>query len=307
MKTPIKSAPRFAKKFSNILKDYGKTQRQIAIECEISSSAINRLCKDGAGSENHICITLQKFSLKRRRIVEILADRRAELSDEPAKSIWGNFRYAFLDEDEYIGEICPFPLDMAYACTQFGIHILDVVKLASEFGITQITDVSKINLNNAFKFISEFRDKFGNEASNALLKSGSESYPPVLLLDFKDQVDASDYVKLIKCDGKLLFGLPHLVIGDYTFQEGGKVAKHNNNGGIEFLYSLKGSFELTCDDTIYTAKLEPGQTIFVLDARINHEIKLIHGKPGRLLMIRYYPQKRVLRPGKKMKIEQKNK
>ena len=109
MKTPIKSAPGFAKKFSNILRDYGKTQRQIAIECEISSSAINRLCKDGVGSENHICIVLNKFSLKRRRIVEILADRRAELSDEPAKSIWKNFRYAFLDEDEYIGEICPFP------------------------------------------------------------------------------------------------------------------------------------------------------------------------------------------------------
>ena len=79
MKPPIKSALGFAKKFRNILEDHSKTQRQIANECAVSSSAINRLCKDGTGSENHICLVLKKFNLKRRRIVEILTDRRAEL------------------------------------------------------------------------------------------------------------------------------------------------------------------------------------------------------------------------------------
>ena len=298
MKTPIKSAPGFAKKFSNILKDYGKTQRQIASECEISSSAINRLCKDGSGSENHICMVLQKFNLKRRRIIEILADRRAELSDEPAKSIWKNFRYAFLDEDEYLREICPFPLERAYACSQFGIHIFDVVKLAHKCGISKITETSEINVNKFMKFIDEFEGEFKYKARKAVLSPNCKSYPPVLLLDFKEQVDASKYVELIKCSGKLLFGLPHLIIGDYTFKAEGEITKHNNNGGIEFLYSLEGTFELTCDDTTYVAKLEPGQTIFVLDARKNHRIKLIDKDPGHLLMIRYYPQKRDLRPGK---------
>ncbi len=62
MKTPIKSAPMFANKFRDTLEDNNKTQRQIASECKISSSAVNRLCKDGIGSENHICMILKKFN-----------------------------------------------------------------------------------------------------------------------------------------------------------------------------------------------------------------------------------------------------
>lgn len=298
MKTPIKPAPMFAKKFSSILKDYGKTQRQIANECKISSSAINRLCKDGSGSENHICIVLQKFNLKRRRIVEIMADRRAELSDEPAKSIWNNFRYAFLDEDEYLREICPFPLKRAYACSQFGIHILDVAKLAHKCGITKITDTSDINVNKLMKFISEFEEEFGHKARKAVLSSNCKSYPPVLLLNFQKQVDASEYIKLNCCKGKLLFGLPHLLIGDYEFFENGEITKHRNTGGIEFLYSLKGDFELTCGRITYNATLKQEDTIFVFDARKSHKIKLINGESGRLLMIRYYPKKREISPGK---------
>jgi transcriptional regulator with XRE-family HTH domain/quercetin dioxygenase-like cupin family protein len=299
MAAPPKIAKNFAKKFGDLLKDFGKTQRQIADECGISASVINRLCKDGTGSESHICIVLQKFDIKRRRIVEILTDRRAELSDEPAKTVWQNFRYAFVDEDEYLRDICPFPLERAYACTQFGIHILDVVQLALKCGISKITDASDINANKLMRFMSEFEEQFGREARKAVFSPRCGAYPPALLLDFKHQIDASDHVELIHCRGQLLFGLPHLIVGNYTFTEHGEITRHRNTGGIEFLYSLEGDFELTCGQTTYSTTLKPGQMIFVLDARKSHKIKLIGGKPGRLLMIRYYPQKKELTPGKK--------
>ena len=299
MKTEIKNAPKFAQLFSDTLSDHNKTQRQIAEECGISPSVINRLCKSGTGSENHIVIVLQKFDLKRRRIIEILTDRRAELSEEPARSIWKNFRYAFVNEDEYLREICPFPLERAYGCTQFGIHILDVVNLAKDCGISQISDTSDINVTKMMKFISEFEEQFGSDARKAVLSTECKSYPPVLLLDFKNQRDASDYIDLINCKGSLLFGLPHLLIGNYIFGENGEITKHRNAGGIEFLYSLEGEFELTCDNTTFSAILEPGQTIFLLDARKSHRIKLVNNKSGRLLMIRYHPNKRNVEPGRK--------
>lgn len=298
MKTPIKNAPKFAELFSDTLNEHNRTQRQIAEECNISPSVINRLCKNGTGSENHIVVVLQKFNLKRRRIIEILTDRRAELSEEPAKSVWKDFRYAFLNEDEYLREICPFPLERAYACSQFDIHILEVVDLAKKCGVNKITDTSEINALKLMKFVSEFEEHFGPDARKAVLSSQCQSYPPVLLLDFKKQVNASEYINLINCEGNLLFGLPHLLIAHYEFYENGEISKHRNTGGIEFLYSLKGSFELTCDDTTYGAPLKPGQTIFVLDARKPHRIKLVNCRSGRLFMVRYYPQKREVAPGK---------
>ena len=292
-----KKAPKFAKEFSDLLEFHGKTQRQIASECKISSSAINRLCKDGIGTESNICIVLRKFNHKRRRITELLADRRAELSDEPAKEIWENFRYAFLNEDEYLQEICPFPLDRAYACTHFGIHIWDVIDLAKKYGITRISETDNINMNKLMGFVTAFDEMFGQEARRAVLPLQCESYPPVLLLDFKEQVEVSDYLELNNCDGKLLFGLPHLVVGDYVFSTGGSIGPHRNTGGIEFLCSLEGHFELTYDNVVYKAKLTPGRTIFIIDARKRHSIKLIQEKTGRLLMVRFYPHLREVKSG----------
>jgi transcriptional regulator with XRE-family HTH domain/quercetin dioxygenase-like cupin family protein len=305
MATVTKTARNFAKRFCDILEEFGKTQRQVADECGISSSAINRFCKDGTGSESHICIVLQKFNFKRRRIVEILADRRAELSDEPAKTVWKNFRYAFLNEDEYLNEICPFPLDRAYACTHFGIHILEVAALAKECGISKISETRELSMMKLLGFFRAFEEKFGREQANVVLATHCEPYPPVLLLDFKQQVPVPKHPKLINCKGDLLFGLPHLVIGNYTFMENGEISKHRNSGGIEFLYSLEGNFELTYSDITYTAKLAPGQTVFVLDARKSHAIKLAKGKTGRLFMVRYYPDRRDVEPGKDKKQQQK--
>lgn len=298
MSTPNKKAPIFAKSFSNILKEHGKTQRQIAGDCNISPSAINRLCKDGVGSDGHICTILETFNLKRRRIIEMLADRNAELSDEPAKSYWKDFRYAFLDEDEYLREICPFPLERAYACSHYGIHILEIVDLAKECGITDIANKSNVNFLKLINFMNKFEENFGADARKGVLLPECKFYPPVLLLDFTDQEDASNYLELVECKGKLLFGLPHLIVGNYTFKENGIIGKHRNTGGIEFLYSLEGDFELTCENTTYNTMLTPGQTIFLLDARKEHCIKLAKGKSGRLIMVRYYPNKRNLRPGK---------
>jgi transcriptional regulator with XRE-family HTH domain len=300
VKTTQKTAPKFAKKLRDLLGDAGKTQRQIADECGISSSAINRLCKDGIGSENHICIVLHKYNLKRRRMIELLADRRAELSDGLAEEVWKNFRYAFLDEEEYLKEICPFPLERGYACTHFGIHICDVVALAKRCGISNISEKDEININKLMTFLKVFEENFGEDARKMVLAPQCESFPPVLLLDFNERVDVSDYLKLEKCEGKLLFGLPHLVIGDYKFSQGGAIKPHRNTGGIEFLCSLEGNFELNYENVTYPAKLTSGRTIFVLDARKRHAIKFLEGETetGRLLMVRFYPQRTEIVPGK---------
>ncbi|MHC5163406.1 MAG: XRE family transcriptional regulator [Planctomycetota bacterium] len=298
MTTPHKKAPVFAKTFCHILKEHGKTQRQIAKECNISSSAINRLCKDGIGSDSHICSILERFNFKRRRIIEMLTDRLSELSEEPAKSYFKDFRYAFLDEDEYLREICPFPLERAYACSQNDIHILEVVDLAKQCGIKDISNKSDVNFLKIMDLMDKFGEAYGPEAQKDVFSKNCKSYPPVLLLDFKNQVDASQHVKLIKCNGKLLFGLPHLVIGTYTFDENGIIDTHRNTGGIEFLYSLEGDFELTCGGITYNAMLKPEHTIFLFDARTKHRIRLVNGKSGRLIMVRYYPHKRNLRPGR---------
>lgn len=293
----IKSAKNFAKRFSDIIKEHGKTQRQISDECEISSSAINRLCKTGIGSENHICMVLRKFCIKRRRIVEILADRRAELSDGHAKEIWEHFRYAFLNVDEYMGELSPFPLNRAYACTHLGIHILQVAELAKESGISEIADTQEITLSNFIKFYRAFEEKFSPEAAKVVLAPQCASYPPILLLDFEQQVPVPKHPKLINCEGNLLFGLPHLVIGNYIFKNSGKISKHRNSGGIEFLYSLEGNFKLTYSGITNPAILSPGKSIFVLDARKSHEIQLVKGESGRLLMVRFYPARKDIKPG----------
>ncbi|HEM49183.1 MAG TPA: cupin domain-containing protein [Caldithrix sp.] len=296
-----KTAPDFAKKFRTILEKNRKTQRQIAVEFDISTSAINRLCKEGIGTENHICAILTKFNLKRRRIIELLTDRRAELCDGPAREIWKNFRYAFLDEDEYLKELSPFPLDRAYASTHLGIHIRDVLSLAEQCGIDNISESDEIDLQKFMGFINAFEDKYGTDARKAVFASKCSAFPPVLLMDFSKAVDVADYIKIDGCVGQALFGLPHMVLCNYAFEKGGSIGPHRNSGGIEFLWSLSGTFELTYSNITYAVKLNPGSSLYVLDARKRHAIKLIGGDSGRLLMVRFYPQHRDVKPGKAMR------
>jgi transcriptional regulator with XRE-family HTH domain len=302
MKSVTKIAPEFAKKFSGILQDYGKTQRQIASECKISSSVINRLCKDGTGSENHICIVLRKFDFKRRRIIEFLADRRAELSDEVAKEIWKDFKYAFLDEDEYLNEICPFPFERAFACTHLGIPVKEVVKLAKAYGISNIQDLRDISTWKLYDFVKASEEKFGSDATKIIFSKTCPKFPPVLLFEFEQQKNAKDYIKLVGCEGQLFFGLPHIVLADYVFSENGKICAHPNTGGVEMIYSLEGVFELTCAGKICQTKLRSRNSILIYDAREKHSIKLVEGTKGRLLIARFDPKRRYLAPGRPRRV-----
>ena len=295
-----KNAPQFAAKLSALIEERSKTQRQMARECSLSSSAMNRLCKHGVGTDDDVCLILKQFNLKRRRVLEMLADRRAELSHGAAREFWEGFRYAFLNEDQYLRELSPFPLERAYACTHLGIHIGDVVALAQSCGLSQIEDSGEINFKKLMAFIQAFEQRFGKEARDAVLSDKCDLFPPVLLFDFAEQVNVADYLDLTDCGGRLLFGLPHLIIGDYEFGENGEIKAHKNTGGVEFLFSLAGVFELTYEGIVYGTKLSAGRFIFLLDARKKHAIKLIEAKEkkGRLLMVRFYPGLREVKPGR---------
>jgi quercetin dioxygenase-like cupin family protein len=273
------------------------TQRQIADELGIPSSVVNRLCKSGVGSEDNICIILERLGLKKRRINELLADRRAELSKGKARETWRGFRYAYRDENEYLAETCPFPFERAYACTHLGIPISEIVDLAISYGIKNIQDLREVNPWEFIKFVEAFRNRFGDKAKEVVLAEKCEKFPPVFLFDFAAQKDAADYLDLTKCKGKVLFGLPHLVIGDYEFCKSGEIGSHRNTGGVELLYSLEGIFELTCQGLVCQTVLKPG-SMLVFDARKRHSIRLVGGEKGRLLMARYDPKRKHPQPGR---------
>lgn len=298
-----KTARSFASKFLEAIQKNGKTQRQISEECRIPASTLNRLCKDGTGDDDHIAVVLQRLRYRRDFIGEMLQERRAELSDGPAKNIWQSMNRRFIDEDEYLSEICPFPLERAFACTHHNIHITDVIKLAQECGISEISQKEDLNYSASFKFFSVFSEKYGKEASKDVLSPKCSKFPPVLMFDFEDEALLSDYRDVYNCNGKLYFHFPHMVFGDYVFKENGILKSHRHNEGVEFLYSLEGDFQLMYDGKQYPTNLSPTTTIFVLDARRRHSITLLKSSTGqgRLLMARFYPKKRNLTPGKAKK------
>jgi predicted XRE-type DNA-binding protein len=303
----MESKPRalvFAAELALLIKNRGMKQRQIASELHIPSSVVNRLCKSGVGSEDNICLILERLGLKKRRIDEQLADRRAELSRGKAHEAWKGFRYAFRDENEYLAETCPFPFERAFACTHLGIPINEVVDLAKSHGIKNIQDLREVNPWEFIKFAEAFCNRFGDKAKEIVLAEKCEIYPPVFLFDFAAQKDAADYVNLTNCKGKLLFGLPHLVIGDYEFSKSGEIGSHRNTGGVELLYSLEGTFELTCQGLVCQTMLTSG-SMLVFDARKRHSIRLIVGEKGRLLMARYDPRRKEVRPGRPPRRRQK--
>lgn len=303
--TSRKTAFEFASRLRGLIDEQNKKQRKLANELQLSSSVVNRLCKEGIGSEENICIILEKLGLKRRRMLEMLTDRRAELSEGRARNAWKHFKYAFLDEDEYLAENCPIPLDRAFACTHMGIPIFEVMQLAKSHGISSIEDLQKVGLSTVLGFAEGFEKKFGAKAKKAVLAEKCKTFPPVLLFAFKHKRNAAEYIKLTKCNGQLFFGLPHLVIGDYAFAEGGVIEEHRNTGGVELLYSMEGVFELTSQGLICQTKLRPRSSILVLDAREKHSIRLAKGKKGRLIMARFDPKRREPLPGRPMRRRRK--
>lgn len=292
-----KKAPEFARRLRELVRSWNGTQRELAREIRIPVSSLNRLCNHGIGSEDHICNLLDKLGVKSQKVISLLIGRRAELSDGRAHEVWNGFTHAFLNEDDYLAETCPFLLQRAYACTHLGIPIGDVVELAKRFDIPNMEYLEKVDLWKIVHFVTAFEEEFGKDAKDLILAEKCEGFPPVLLIGFREQRDAADYLKLTNCKGTLFFGLPNLVIGDYRFLERGEIKPHKNTGGVEFLYSLQGIFELVCQGLMCQSKLTPGHSLLLYDARKRHAVRLAKGKRGRLLVVRYDPKRREIQPG----------
>ncbi len=119
---------------------------------------------------------------------------------------------------------------------------------------------------------------------------------PVLHLDWFETRYASEFIDLDKCDAQLLFGIPHMVLGTDQFEPNGKMKAHKHRHGIEYLYAIDGKYELKYDDRLYPTKLEPNGAIFLFSAKKHHEVTLVEGDYGHLMMARYYPKLRWPKP-----------
>jgi len=297
-------APKFADKLRLLLKDHHFTQRKLSKALKISASSVNRLCKDGVGSEKDICIILTKLGILRRRVLEMLTDRRAELCEEPADKIWGGFRFAYLNAREYLEELCPLPLEIGFVCTHLGITLQDLKHLTGNFDIKDINNLKGVPGWKFLEFIQELAKKHGEKAREMLLSRRPPECAPVLFFEFETKTADSYKIPTTKCHGDVLFGLPHMVLTDYTFAEGGEIGRHRNHGGVEMIYSVEGVFELTCADKVCMTNLKPKNGILLYEARYHHSIRLIKGKRGRLLVARFDPKHRIMdsRPPGRRKI-----
>jgi len=294
-------APEFAKKFASLIEErLQTTRRAVAATLEMDPAAVNRLCTTGKGSEENICRILTHMNLKPRRILEILADRRAELSTGEARALWKNFRYAFPSNREYMAELCPFPLERVCACTRAGISIRHIVDLARKIRIRHIEDLTELKPWQIVQLYEALANDYSPAEAKAVFSRKTQANTPLFAhLDTFQQRDAADYAILKgDCSGKLLFGIPHVVVAFYTFQAGGEVERHCHSGGVEFLYSEEGVFEIEYKRIRYPLPLTADGSVIVLDAKGSHSIRLSPTeKIGRLLVVRYDPRRRDLGPG----------
>lgn len=291
-----KKAPDFARRLRKSLAATGKTQRQVAKDINVSSSVLNRLCKDGVGTDGHVCMVLRELGWKRRRILETVADRRAELADGIEKEVWKDFRYAYTDIEEYFSDICPVPIERAYACTHVGVPLGEAFALAQRCGLSHIGDMSKIDPWKLAELLAAFEQQFGRDQRQIVLAKECTGHPHVLRYDFPQSVDAASYLNLVECTGVLLFGLPHLVLGSFEFSEDGRIEVSNMTEAAELVYSLQGEFELTYENEVCPMALIPRKSMWAFDASKKHVLKLSQGEGGCLVIALYYPGKRDVSP-----------
>jgi quercetin dioxygenase-like cupin family protein len=305
-----KTAPVFAKRLSSLIEEQARrSKRGMASTAGVDPGAVHHLCTTGAGSDDTLCKLLKPMKLKRRRVLEILASRHAELCDGEAREMWRNFRYAFLNAHEYMAEICPLPLDKAYACSHAGVSIKRVVELARLVGIQKPEDVTKLTLAQANDLFHVVADEYGSNIAKILF-SGSRrdgKVPKVLYVDTFQQLDAGEYLHLHKCRGKLLCGIPHVMVAFFEFEPTGRIGEHFHAGGVEFLYSQEGTFELIYRGAKYPRELTNDGSVILLEANRLHLVRHVAGQPARLLVVRYDPQRRSLPPGLTLKEREERK
>lgn len=292
-------APKSGKELRSLIKQRSQMSlRGIARILSMDPAAVHRLCTTGAGSEDNICTILKYLELKPRRIREFLAARRAELSEGDAKEIWKDFCYAFPNDREYMEELCPFPLEQVCACTRAGIPLQYILDLAQKEGIRHVEDLTKIKAPDAVKLYHALSTAYKSaDVTMAFSQKVPKNIPLVAHLDVFEQHNAAERAILHGCTGTSLFGIPHVVLTHYVFQANGKVERHTHVGGVEFIYSEEGAFELECKSFRYPRLLEEDGSVIVLHGRTYHSIRLAKGQYGRLLVVRYDPRRRYLPPG----------
>lgn len=289
-----KKSPKFASKLQRLLKERGLSQKNIADKSNLSLTTINRIVKDGYGDINNAATILNTLDLPHNIKFNLLVAREAELAPGAASEILSHGLHLYRTIKEYLIEFCPVPLERAYAAAFYGISYKDILTLAEECGIKNLQNPS--DTWSIMKFATAFEEKFGKEAYSAILaKQTPGNFPPVLQMDFSKVDPASKYVKVRNGNGKIIFDVPHVVLAYYNFKTSGELEAHKHRGGIEFAYSLEGKFRLIYEDKQYPKLMTPDGPIFIYDGTRHHCIQLANGDAGRLVIIRFYPDKKRLR------------
>lgn len=292
--TRQKKAPKFASELQRLLKERGFSQKNVADKSNLSLTTINRIVKDGYGDINNVATILNALDLPHNVKFNHLVAREAELAAGAASEILSHGLHLYRSIKEYLVEFCPVPLERAYAAAFYGISYKEILTLAEECGIKDLQNPG--NTWDILKFAAAFEKKFGKEAYSAILsKQISQNFPPVLQMDFTKVDPASKYVKVRSGDGKVIFDVPHVVLASYNFRTSGELEAHKHKGGIEFAYSLEGKFRLIYENKPYPTLMTPDGPIFIYDGTRQHCIQLANGAPGRLIIIRFYPDKKRLR------------
>ncbi|HBG25837.1 MAG: hypothetical protein A2Y10_08360 [Planctomycetes bacterium GWF2_41_51] len=290
-----KKALEFASKLQQLLREKDCSQKSLHDKTGLSLTTVNRIVKGGYGDIDHVAKILNALDLPHNFKFNLLVHKVADIAEGPAKEILKYGLHLYRSPKEYLTDFCPIPLERAYAAALHGISYKDILILAEECGL-------KSHLSSSFKawdiisFGEKFRNKFGPEAFNTILaRQVPQDFPPVLQMDFIKVDPASKYIEVINGEGKIIFDVPHIVLAHYNFRKSGKIAAHEHKGGIEFVYSLEGAFRLIYENKPYPKLMTADGPIFIYDATHQHSIKLENGNAGRLIIVRFYPDRKKLR------------
>ena len=296
-----KKAPIFAGKLQSIMQDLRFTQKNIAEKTGYTATKISHICKQGMGDQDEIAKILGIMELPRQEAFELLVERNAEISeDDFAKKVWAGSNKAYVTIEEYLRDACLLPVERAYACAFYGISIQKLLELAVTNGIKNVNDLQNTDPWDFAEFVSLFKKEYGREATKDILsKQPKTDFPPVIMLDLQKKADPANYIKLVNCKGTSLFDLPHIVVSYYDFEKNGIISNHDHKGGIEFLCSQKGGYKLVYDGKEYPTIVGQNGPILIYDVRRNHEIRFVEGDDGRLIIVRFYPDKCWLYPTSK--------
>jgi quercetin dioxygenase-like cupin family protein len=179
------------------------------------------------------------------------------------------------------------------------MSIKRVVELARDAGIAHPEDVTTLTPWQVAELFDVLADEYGNDKAKILFskKKLDRKVPPVLYVDTFQQLNAAHYVPLDKCTGTLLCGIPHVMVACFEFGAAGQIGEHFHAGGVEFLYSQTGTFDLIYRGAKYPRQLTNDGAVILLEANRPHSVKHVAGQPARLLVVRYDPQRRSLLPG----------